>query len=114
MASFPRATTSRRSTRPTTPRTAKNVVDSDATLIFCHGQPTGGTLFTQRMAEKCGRPCLVVDLDSQADPGRVLGWLAEHQVQVLNVAGPRESQHPGIGAEAYRALVDLLGGPQPV
>ena len=80
-------------------RTRRNVADSDATLIVNIGELDGGTLATQVFAEKSGKPCLVV----QADPGisegmvdSVLAWLRQHDVKILNVAGPRESKRPGI------------------
>ena len=80
-------------------RTRRNVVDSDATLIVNLGELDGGTLATQVFAEKSGKPCLVV----QADPGisegmvdSVIAWLRQHDVKILNVAGPRESKRPGI------------------
>ena len=80
-------------------RTRRNVADSDATLIVNLGELDGGTLATQVFAEKSGKPCLVV----QADPGisegmvdSVLAWLRQHDVKILNVAGPRESKRPGI------------------
>ena len=80
-------------------RTRSNVADSDATLIVNLGELDGGTLATQVFAEKSGKPCLVV----QADPGisegmvnSVLAWLRQHDVKILNVAGPRESKRPGI------------------
>lgn len=80
-------------------RTRRNVADSDATLIVNLGELDGGTLATQVFAEKSGKPCLVV----QADPGisegmvnSVIAWLRQHDVKILNVAGPRESKRPGI------------------
>jgi hypothetical protein len=89
-------------------RTERNVLDSDATLILCRGQPTGGTLFTLRMARRHAKPCLVVDLQGSPDAADIHRWLHEHRVEVLNVAGPRESQAPGIAAEASRFLRTLL------
>jgi hypothetical protein len=38
----------------------------------------------------------------------VLAWLVAHGIRVLNVAGPRESQRPGIGARASGFLTELL------
>lgn len=80
-------------------RTSRNAVDSDATLIVNLGELDGGTLATQVFAEKSGKPCLVV----QADPGiseemgdSVIAWLRQHDVKILNVAGPRESKRPDI------------------
>lgn len=90
-------------------RTGKNVVDSDATLILCRGPLSGGTELTARMAQQHGRPILVLDLvGSGPDVDVARRWLAAHRVGVLNVAGPRESTHAGIGQQAYDFLCRLL------
>ncbi len=91
-----------------TVRTERNVIDSDATLILCRGPLSGGTLLTLRFTEGHRRPCLVVDLDSPLTPGEILHWLEEHHVEVLNVAGPRESQSPDIGQIARDFLLKLF------
>jgi len=90
-------------------RTEQNVVESDATLILCRGRPQGGTDLTLRLARQHGKPCLVVDLDSAWEPGAIRRWMAEHGVTTLNVAGPRESQSPGISAQAAELLKRLFG-----
>jgi hypothetical protein len=90
-------------------RTQQNVLDSDATLILTRGRISGGTELTLRLAERHRRPRLVVDLDSSPDPAEVRRWLEEHRVETLNVAGPRESQNPGISDMAREFLVRLLG-----
>ncbi len=69
---------------------------------------SGGTEFTRRLAERHGRPCLVVDLDRRLNAARVRRWLAAQPVAVLNVAGPRESQSPGIYEAARQFLLKLL------
>jgi hypothetical protein len=89
-------------------RTEKNVVDSDATLIFCRGRLSGGTLMTYRLANQHGRPCKVVDLNEPLDPHDILYWLEDNQVAVLNVAGPRESQNPGIGEQTQKSLQEVF------
>ena|SRR5688572_6575374 len=43
-------------------RTARNVRDSDATLILSHGPLEGGSLFTWREATRLGRAVLHLDL----------------------------------------------------
>ncbi len=86
------------------PRTERNVRDSDATLVLCRGVPTGGTELTVRLAREHGRPCLVVDLDAAPSAAAVADWLRAPQVRILNVAGPRESQSPGIAAAAAEFL----------
>jgi hypothetical protein len=89
-------------------RTEQNVLEGDATLILCRGRPSGGTELTLRLARQHGRPHLVVDLDRTPDAAAVRHWLTEQHVQTLNVAGPRESQSPGIGAAAKEFIVNVL------
>jgi hypothetical protein len=89
-------------------RTEWNVRDSDATLVLTRGTPKGGTALTVELARALARPHRVVDLAADPDASAVRGWLAEHGVRVLNVAGPRESQQPGIGALARRFLEQVL------
>ena len=89
-------------------RTERNVLDSDATLILCRGPLRGGTELTLRLARQHGRPHRVVVLDSQTETAEVRRWLAERHVEILNVAGPRESQSPGIETLAREFLVRVL------
>ncbi len=89
-------------------RTERNVVDSDATLVLAIGSPTNGTALTVRLAARHGRPCLVVDLAAPPTPATVAAWLAARDVRVLNVAGPRESTHPGIHDLAAAYLERVL------
>ena len=52
---------------------------------------------TRRLCKKHGKPFLYVDLGKEMDPvDSVKKWVAAHDIQVLNVAGSRESKHPGI------------------
>jgi hypothetical protein len=89
-------------------RTEQNVLDTDATLILARGRVTGGTRLTRELARSHGKPCLVVDLAGGGDAGAVRRWLAAQGVSKLNVAGPRESQSPGIADAARQFLLDLL------
>jgi hypothetical protein len=91
-------------------RTAANVLDADATLVLRRGPSAGGTALTERLARRHGKPVLVVDLAGDPDVGTVRRWLDARRVRVLNVAGPRESQRPGIGREAARFLARVLAG----
>lgn len=93
-------------------RTERNVRDSDATLIIARGRLAGGTALTAHLARRAARPCLVVDLLDHPAPPEVARWLAAQRVRVLNVAGPRESQRPGIHRQARQlldAVLDELG-----
>jgi len=87
-------------------RTEWNVRDSDATLIIYRSKMSGGTLATWELARKYERPCKSFDLDSEL-PARID---FPDPVAVLNVAGPRESQSPGIYVAAYEILLGLFRG----
>jgi hypothetical protein len=89
-------------------RTERNVLDSDATLIIYRGQLTGGTLLTFRFAEEHHQPFLMVDIDSPMPFAKIQLWMQDKHVEVLNVAGPRESQSPGIGQAARDFIIKVL------
>ena len=88
-------------------RTEWNVRDSDGTLVLFRGRPTGGTALTIALARRQGQPLLVLDLDRDPSPDEAWRWIEARGIGVLNVAGPRESQRPGIGPEA-RAFLERL------
>jgi hypothetical protein len=89
-------------------RTEANVIDSNGTLILCRGEMSGGTALTRELAARHGKPLLVVDLARDPDADAVRRWLSDNHVDVLNVAGPRESQRPGIGARVHAFLLAAL------
>jgi hypothetical protein len=107
-------------------RTARNVVDSDATVVFTFGEARGGSRATVSLARRHHRPCLQIDLNHERD-ARIQAlalneWLEEACGRapvlseviapadglVLNVAGSRESNAPGIEARVYRIISILL------
>jgi hypothetical protein len=94
-------------------RTRANVRDSDATLILCRGPLSGGSLLTLETARQLDRPVLIIQLQHPLDTEvrRARHWLAKNRVSTLNVAGPRESEFPGIYEQARRFLRRLLGSP---
>lgn len=95
-------------------RTRANVRDSDATLIIVRGMDgfARGTRLTGREADRLGRPLMAVDLAApeprDETAARIAAWLAEHQIAVLNVAGPRQSGSPGIYAAARALLASVI------
>ena len=91
-------------------RTVQNVLDAEGTLILYASELQGGSSLTLRLASEHDKPCLAVDLASPHDPATVYGWLVEHAIEVLNVAGPRESSSPGIADAARSFIVQLLSG----
>lgn len=88
-------------------RTERNVLDSDGTLILFRTVLGGGTELTRRFAVEHGRPYLLVDLSQPLDRSVIRQWIQAEEIQILNVAGPRESSSPGI-AEDSRKLVRSL------
>jgi len=92
-------------------RTEWNVRDSDGTLVLTTGPLHGGTERTMQAAHAHGKPLLVVELARGEDPGYVAEWIAERGIRVLNVAGPRESEVPGIYERAAAFLAGVFGLP---
>lgn len=91
-------------------RTRWNVRDADATLILHRGTPlTGGTALAGQWAERYGK-ALRVEAVRRADLGGVRRWLAANGVRLLNVAGPRQSEAPGIQQQAFHVVRALLVG----
>ena len=98
-------------------RTRWNVRDSDATLIICRDEPTGGTALTIEYCKQLGKPFEVYQLKSggtswldgqDSSPMRLLDWINSHTVKVLNVAGPREGDYCPIYDHAYSLLFELF------
>lgn len=91
-------------------RTEWNVRDSDGTVIFSLGPVLrGGTELTLSFAQKYHKPMLhLSQQDGPASPEVALRcFIAEHQLHTLNVAGPRASEEPGVGA-FVREVLDKL------
>ena len=92
-------------------RTHRNVEDSDGTLIIASGPLLGGTRATARFAEHIKKPCLVLDPDRHTAERMLettLGWLGEHSIQTLNVAGPRAGADANIQAVAEQLITQLV------
>jgi hypothetical protein len=89
-------------------RTDWNTRDSEGTLVLTRGRPAGGTRFTLRMAMRRGKPRLVIDLNKGFPLAAIKEWMANNNISILNVAGPRESEMPGIGQEAAALLRQLF------
>ncbi len=93
-------------------RTRWNVRDSDATVILTAGQVvSAGTALALASAMELDRPLAVIDAlapePGLPDARDLIAGLAGGGV--LNVAGPRESEAPGIYARSAVLLRSLLG-----
>jgi hypothetical protein len=89
-------------------RTEKNILDSDGTLILTRGNPKGGTALTKKLAKVHQKPFMMIDLSAGKNFRPVLEWGYTYQIKTLNVAGPRESEAPGIHHEAGSFLKKIL------
>ena len=93
-------------------RTEWNVRDSDGTVILSLGSTlTGGSSKTAEFAQQHGKPWIHLARDAHGgDAGdRLLRFVEEHGIRVLNVAGPRASTEPGIGAFVLAVLDSAFG-----
>ena len=89
-------------------RTKRNVLESDGTLIINIGPMVSGTALTARMALELNKPLMIVQLDQAYQPSAVIDWLDENQIQILNIAGPRESKIPGIYEQTKKFLIAVI------
>jgi hypothetical protein len=79
-------------------RTEWNVRDPDGTVIFSLAPVLhGGTKLAQRFTREYRMPLLHLTPNSPDAARELDAFVVEYRVAVLNVAGPRESEEPGIG-----------------
>lgn len=95
-------------------RTRRNIEDSDGTIIIVPSIPLpekikDGTLLTIKHAKEKRKPYLLVEsTDKSTAKIAFRDWIREHQIKVLNVAGPRETSSPGIYNQTCELLKLLL------
>jgi hypothetical protein len=94
-------------------RTEWNVRDADGTVIFSLGRKlSGGSKLTGEIARRLRKPCL--HLSRQRDGGgtksaaKLRQFIERHRIRCLNVAGPRASLEPRVGAFVERVLEEWL------
>ena len=94
-------------------RTEWNIRDSDGTLIVTLARRmSGGTLLTAGLARRLARPLLhLAKADSPAaeQAESLRQFIGQHEIRVLNVAGPREAGEPGVGEFVAGLLEAALG-----
>jgi hypothetical protein len=89
-------------------RTIKNVLSGDGTVIFCRLSKNGeiigdGSKLTFETAVKNNKPVIL-----NPSKRKFLKWLTDYDIKVLNVAGNRESQYPGIFKKTKLFLIKSL------
>jgi hypothetical protein len=101
-------------------RTQWNLRDSDAVLIITSAgrlAASQGTALARELAERDGKPLLVVGLDEPDAAPRAKQWLEglcktrdPKRPLALGIGGPRESEAPGIYQQAAEFLRAVLRG----
>jgi hypothetical protein len=90
-----------------TERTLQNVKDSDGTVIVYFSDLSGGSAQTLQFCIAQKRPHQVIDaaavfIDDAAK--LILDFIRKHDIEILNVAGPRQSEWPDGYDYAFRVL----------
>lgn len=88
-------------------RTKLNVETADGTLIIISGHADRGTMLTAQLCRQKLKPLLYIHPEDSFSIHQAAAWINHHNIQVLNVAGPRESSSPGIYKMALKCL-DLI------
>ncbi len=92
-------------------RTRLNIKDADGTLIIARSQITGGTLLTKKTAKELNKPLLIINsVDAQSDEltVNILKWMNNNNIQILNIAGPRQSEWKKAHETSYRITANLI------
>jgi hypothetical protein len=96
-------------------RTRANVCDSDGTIRFAVNFNTAGERCTVKAIRLEGKPYIDIDMsrdytDEALAKGhrRVAAWIEKHKIQVLNVAGNRESTRPGLCKKVQKFLKEVF------
>jgi hypothetical protein len=92
-------------------RTLQNVKDSDGTVIIYPGKLSGGTEQTVRFCVELQRPHELIDTSkiSAEDSAKLISdFVCKNKIDILNVAGPRQSEWPEGYDYASRALEIFL------
>lgn len=101
------------------PRTVRNVADADATLIlrFQGGGRTlsPGTKLTLSTIQSLEKSYRIYDPSKSHHAPLAVQWICEtiiddsgRYIEILNVAGPRESGSPGIYEKSKKFMIEVL------
>ena len=88
-------------------RTLQNVKDSDGSVIIYCVELRGGTEYTLTCCKELQRPHIVIDAarrSAEAAGKAIVDFVRGHEIETLNVAGPRQSEWQ----EGYNYAVTAL------
>lgn len=77
-------------------RTKKNVEEADGTLILFINRMDEGTLQTKDYVQKLDLPLYIQELTKDFSLDEFTNWINTKKIGILNIAGTRESNNPGI------------------
>lgn len=87
-------------------RTVRNVRQSDGVLILGGTLHSEGTKLAMKTATALKRSVFHAEFHHKAPP--ILQWFRTLQSGAVNVAGPRESEQPGVYQQAFHFLEEVL------
>lgn len=90
-------------------RTEKNILEADGTVIFGNSSSPGSKQ-TINICLSNYKPFLVIPNPKRIDlyKDKFIKWIVENKIEILNVAGNRESKNKGIARNTYEFLIQSL------
>ena len=92
-------------------RTLQNVKDSDGTVVIYAAELRGGTDQTVRFCDELNQPHQLVDASrvTTAEAAKLIAnFVRTNRIDILNIAGPRQSEWPNGYDYAFSVLNALL------
>jgi hypothetical protein len=96
------------------PRTYENVKMATGTIRFAKNFETRGEKLTLTAINQYNRPYKDVDIFNPLPVKEIVDWVIEYNIEILNVAGNRESTSPGIGLFVYNYLTEVFKILEPI
>lgn len=93
------------------PRTYLNVKESDGTIRFFRYRNSPGELCTLKAIVQYKKPFFDVDLNQPIDfviIEKIIKWLEQNNIRVLNVSGNSEQTSPGIEKRVLALMLFIL------
>lgn len=88
-------------------RTLENILSSDGTVIFFNQELKGGTALTTKFCKEKLKPFILIDAFSSninQACNLTIDFINKNKIEILNVAGPRESQWKDGYQFAYKCI----------
>lgn len=92
-------------------RTLENVLYGDGTLIFFNKELKGGTALTVQFCKDQNKPFALIDASQISNlqaSSIALSFINQYEIEILNVAGPRNSQWKNGYKYAYKCIESLI------